>query len=243
MLRAVLFDLDDTLFDHESCARDALLAVHQSSERLRSVTFAEFERLHTVLLEELHQRVMSGALDIDAARIERFARLFEAAGATDCSPEEGARVYRECYIRTRRAIDGAAALLSALKPRVKIGVVSNNLLAEQQEKMRQCGLDEFVDALIVSEKVGVVKPDPLIFRVALDQLAVSKEDAVMVGDSWAADVEGARAAGIPAVWFNRNGRPSPDPNAGVPELRAFEPLSAAIDAIELAHSRSRAHRN
>jgi putative hydrolase of the HAD superfamily len=152
-------------------------------------------------------------------------------------------VYRECYIRTRRAIDGAAALLSALKPRVKIGVVSNNLLAEQQEKMAQCGLDEFVDALIVSEKVGVVKPDPLIFRVALDRLAVSKEDAVMVGDSWAADVEGARAAGISVVWFNRNGRPSPDPNAGVPELRALEPVSAAIDAIELAHSRSRAHRN
>ena len=186
---------------------------------------------------------MAGELDIDTARIERFRRLFAAAGAGHHSPEEGARVYRECYVRTRRAITGAAALLSALKPHVKIGVVSNNLLAEQQEKMKQCGLDAFVDALVVSETVGVVKPDPLIFHVALDELAVSHDETVMVGDSWAADVEGARAAGIPVVWFNRSGLPSPDPASGVPELRAFEPVRAAIDVIELAHSRSRAHRN
>jgi HAD superfamily hydrolase (TIGR01509 family) len=243
MLRAVLFDLDDTLFDHESCARGALEAVHRSHERFRSVTFQEFERLHAVLLEELHQRVISGELDLDTARIERFRRLFEAAGAGDRPAEEGARVYRECYIRTRRAIAGAAALLSTLKPRVKIGVVSNNLLAEQQEKMKQCGLDGFVDALIVSETVGVMKPDPLIFRVALEQLAVTHDETVMVGDSWAADVEGARAAGIPVVWFNRNALPSPEPAAGVPELRALEPVGAAIDAIELAHRRSRAHRH
>ena len=243
MLRAVLFDLDDTLFDHESCARDALDAVYRSHERFRSVTFPEFERLHAVLLEELHRRVMSGELDLDAARIERFRRLFEAAGAGGRSPEEGARVYRECYIRTRRAIAGAAALLSALKPQMKIGVVSNNLLAEQQEKMKQCGLDVFVDALIVSETVGVVKPDPLIFHVALEQLAVRRDETVMVGDSWASDVEGARAAGIPVVWFNRNALPSPEPAAGVPELRALEPVSAAVDAIEQAHRRSRAHRN
>ena len=243
MLRAVLFDLDDTLFDHGSCARDALAAVYRSHERFSSVTFSEFERVHATLLEALHQRVMSGELDLDTARRERFRRLFEAADASDCSPDEGARIYRECYVRTRRAVSGAAALLSALRSRVKVGVVSNNLLAEQQDKMKHCGLDTFVDALVVSEEVGVVKPDPYIFRVALSRLEVSAEDAVMVGDSWTADVEGARAAGIPAVWFNRNGLPSPDPAAGVPELRALEPEGAAIDVIEFAHSRGRAHRH
>ena len=243
MLRAVLFDLDDTLFDHESCARAALEAVHRSHMHVSSVSFEAFERVHAALLEELHQRVMSGDLDIDAARIERFRRLFEAAGAGDRSPEEGARVYRECYVRTRRAIAGAAALLAALKPQMKIGVVSNNLLAEQQEKMKQCGLDGFVDALVVSETVGVVKPDPLIFHVALEQLGVRRDETVMVGDSWAADVEGARAAGIPVVWFNRNALPSPEPSAGVTELHALEPVRAAIDAIEQAHRRSRAYRN
>jgi putative hydrolase of the HAD superfamily len=241
MLQAVLFDLDDTLFDHESCARDALTAVHRLDERFRSVTFADFARLHATLLEALHQRVMSGELDLDTARTERFRQLFAAVGVTDAAPADAARVYRECYIRTRRAISGAAALLTTLRTRLKIGVVSNNLLAEQQQKMKECGLDTLVDVLVVSEEAGVTKPDPRIFQLALARLGVTREHAVMVGDSWAADVEGGRAAGIPVVWFNRNGRPHPEPESLVFELRSLEPVAAAIDVIELAHRR--AHRN
>ena len=241
MLQAVLFDLDDTLFDHESCARDALTAVHRLDERFRTVTFADFERLHATLLEALHQRVMSGELDLDTARTERFRQLFAAVGVTNAAPADAARVYRECYTRTRRAISGAAALLTTLRTRLKIGVVSNNLLAEQQQKMKECGLDSLVDVLVVSEEAGVTKPDPRIFQLALARLGVTREDAVMVGDSWAADVEGGRAAGIPVVWFNRSGRPHPEPDSHVFELRSLEPVADAVDVIELAHRR--AHRN
>jgi 2-haloalkanoic acid dehalogenase type II len=243
MLRAVLFDLDDTLFDHERCAREALGAVHRSYDCFSSETFGEFERMHATFLEELHQRVLAGELDLDSARNERFRRLFEHAQAIGYSAEDAARVYRERYVRARRAIDGAPALLAALSGRVRIAIVSNNLLAEQQEKMKQCGLDAFVDALVVSEEVGVMKPDPVIFRVALQRVNVEPHEAVMVGDSWAADIEGARAAGIPPVWFNRGGRPRPEPSAEVYELHALEPTSQALDVIHLAHASARAHRH
>ena len=64
----------------------------------------------------------------------------------------------------------ARSLLAALKPRVRIGIVSNNLLEEQQGKIRLCGFDPYVDALVVSEAVGVAKPDPAIFARALEEL-------------------------------------------------------------------------
>ena len=62
---------------------------------------------------------------------------------------------------------------------------------------------------MVSEAVGVSKPDPAIFEHALRALGCDAADAVMVGDSWAADVEGARGAGIRPIWFNRAGRRAP----------------------------------
>jgi putative hydrolase of the HAD superfamily len=73
----------------------------------------------------------------------------------------------------------------------------------------------------VSEEAGVSKPDPRIFEMALERANARAGEAVMVGDSWANDVEGARAAGIRAVWFNRDGRLAPDP--AVPVLRSLAP--------------------
>ena len=80
------------------------------------------------------------------------------------------------------------------KSRALVGIVTNNLLEEQQDKLRQCALDGYVDELVVSEKAGMSKPDPRIFEIALDRLGCHRDEAAMVGDSWPADVAGAIAA-------------------------------------------------
>ena len=121
--------------------------------------------------------------------------------------------------------------MGAIKRHVPIGVVSNNVLDEQQEKLRICGLDRFVDELVVSAEVGVSKPDPEIFRVAINRLGVSAQQAVMVGDSWAADIEGARAAGIRAIWFNPTGAVATDSAADVEQLRSLEPTDEVLRLI------------
>jgi putative hydrolase of the HAD superfamily len=92
-----------------------------------------------------------------------------------------------------------------------------------------------VDVLIVSEEVGLSKPDPGIFQMALDRLNVHAEDAVMVGDSWTADVAGARACGMRAFWFNPLRLPCPDPELGVAELHAWVP-TADVARLLLASS-------
>ena len=233
MITAVLFDLDDTLFDHRGCARDALAAVQGCHDRFRSMPFEALERAHARFLEELHVEVMLGRMPLEAARIERFRRLLEAVRVPsgDGLATRIAATYRDTYRTARRAITGAPALLAAVKAHAAIAIVSNNLREEQLEKLRTCGLDAFVDALVVSEEAGTSKPDPAIFRLALDRLHASAADAVMVGDSWAADVVGARAAGIRAIWFNPAGTPAPAGELAVPELRALEPVDGAMRMI------------
>lgn len=233
MLRAVLFDLDDTLFDHAGCARCALRAVHGASEALSRTPFDAFERAHARILETLHLDVLAGRRGIDEAREERFLRLLAEAGGDRAQARETAARYREHYVAERRALAGAAALLEAVRARLAVGIVTNNLRDEQEEKLRACGLDRYVDVLVVSEEAGVAKPDPAIFQVALDRLDCAAADAVMVGDSWPADILGARAAGVPALWFNPAGAPAPDP--AVPVLRALTPVHTALRAIFDAH--------
>ena len=88
-----------------------------------------------------------------------------------------------------------------------IGIVSNNLQREQEDKLRFCGFDSRVDAVVISEGAGVSKPDPAIFRIALTLLGCEPTEAVMIGDAWRTDIAGAIAAGIRPVWFNRTGAP------------------------------------
>lgn len=233
MISAVLFDLDDTLFDHRGCAREALAAVQQGHDGLRAMPFEALERAHARLLERLHGDVMMGRMPLDTARLERFRLLLAVAGVTGSEDVVAgiAGTYRDAYRASRRVVAGAAALLTAVGERARIGVVSNNLLEEQRDKLRTCGLDEFVDALVVSEEAGVAKPDAAIFQIALDRLQSPAGESVMVGDSWAADVAGARAAGIRAIWFNPAGASAPEGERPVRELRAFEPVEAAVRII------------
>lgn len=230
IVRAVLFDLDDTLFDHRESAAAALRCVQDAHACFRSASFDEFERQHSTLLEELHTAVLEARLGIDDARRERFRRLFLKFGvaAPDDLAAAAAKQYRQEYLEARRAMAGAQALLEAVRARARVGVVSNNLLQEQQEKLEHCGLAPYVDALIVSGIVGVSKPDPAIFQAALDALGVQPHEAVMLGDAWTADIVGARAAGIAAVWFNPLRLPSPGPDLGVPELHSLEPSADAL---------------
>ena len=231
MARAVLFDLDDTLFDHRRSARAALQEVHRA--HAADLDFAAFERQHGLHLEEMHIEVLAGRIGLDDARRERFRKVFLALGVTldPRAVDAVASAYRTGYMTARRALDGAAALLTALRPHARIVIVTNNLLDEQQDKLAYCGLAPMVDALVASEDVGVSKPDPEIFRIALGRAGVAADRAVMVGDSWVNDISGACGAGIRAVWFNPERSPRPMEPAGVAEIHSLEPAAAVVPLL------------
>jgi len=231
MTRAVLFDLDDTLFDHRRSARAALAEVHRV--HAPGTAFEAFERHHTANLELMHIEVLAGRIDLDEARRERFRRVFRALDVTLSEPEVDAvaSAYRSGYMIARRALDGAAELLAAVRPHARIGIVTNNLLDEQRDKLAYCGLAPLVDELVVSDDVGVSKPERGIFDIALDRLGVRAEEAVMVGDSWANDIVGAVGAGIRAVWFNPDRKPMPPEPPGIAQMHSLTPTADLLSLL------------
>jgi HAD superfamily hydrolase (TIGR01549 family) len=228
-MRAVLLDLDDTLSDHSHSSQAALREVCRATPALAARPFATLLADHATILEVVHLELLRGALTMEAARAERFRRLFAQHGC-DADPAGAAACYREAYQRARQAVPGALALLEQLRGRAVVAVVSNNVQAEQEGKLRHLGMTHLIDAMVVSETVGVAKPDPAIFAAALGQLGCAAEDAVMLGDSWAADVLGARAAGVRAVWLNRHGLLCPDPTLAH-ELSSLEPTALVVDLL------------
>lgn len=228
-MRAALFDLDDTLFDHRHAARCVLRAFQVRHPGLATHPIERLEEWDVQLLDQAHANVMAGRLDPDESRVRRIVSLFERCGLPlpEGEAETLARERVAIYRDSRRAVPGAIALLGELRRRVRIGVVTNNFHEEQVGKLAACGLTELVDVLVTSEAAGWSKPAPEIFREALRRLDGAPEEAVMVGDSWEIDVLGARGAGIRAVWFNPRALPMPDLD-GVTEIRSLEP------AIEIA---------
>lgn len=158
-----------------------------------------------------------------------FTRMLEGAGVD--GPLVGPaleilwRMNRECGL-WRRPIAGTREVLAHLRARgCRMAVVSN---AEGQVEgdLVDAGFGPFLETVVDSHLVGVAKPDPRIFSIALERMGVGPDDCVYVGDVPAFDVDGARAAGIPPILV--------DPwdihgdQDGVPRLRALDGLPALL---------------
>ena len=230
MIRAVLFDLDDTLVDHQEASRAAIVGVRERFAALQSRPLEELVRENQRVLDAMHHEVAIGTRDVADARIERYRRLFAYAGAGTERASAAAELHRRLYQGSRKCVEGALELVEHLHARLRVAVVTNNTIAEQREKLATFGFAPHVDALVTSEEIGVAKPDARIFNAALARVGCAPADAVMVGDSWHHDVLGAVAAGLRAVWFNRQGGAHPDPFIA-PQIASFTPTDAAAATL------------
>jgi putative hydrolase of the HAD superfamily len=232
MIRAVLIDLDDTLVDHQHAMCTALRVLHDTDLRLQALDFdfllAEWQHV----LEAMHDDVALGRIPIHESRIIRYRHFYDLAGApVDRAEAEGiAANHIQTYMGSRRIVPGAVALMEIVRQHARTAVVTNNTVIEQDEKLETFGLWPHVDALITSEECGVAKPDPAIFRSALERLGVAAHEAVMVGDSWANDIVGAANIGMRAIWLNRHGESCPDP-AMATEVTSFEPVARTAELV------------
>jgi FMN phosphatase YigB (HAD superfamily) len=138
--------------------------------------------------------------------VERLStRLASALGAAD--PEAGPRMARRFTAAARERLVESSRLLSRLSARYRLGIVSN-FYGNLEAVCEEAGLAPFLSAAIDSAVVGAEKPDPRIFRAALERLAVEPARAVFVGDSPSRDMAGARALGMPHVRVVAAGRPA-----------------------------------
>ncbi len=228
----MIFDLDDTLFDHSGSVRRALEVVGRQHPALARRPIGEVAALYQRLLEEAHPAIVRGRLSPESARVGRFDAIFRWAGArpSRATLEEVARAYRDEYQRQRRRVPGSLGVLRAIRPRARVAVLSNNRRSEQEEKLAVLGLAPLVDLVVTSEEIPWPKPDPRAFRHTVCLAGTRPEQATMVGDSWEVDIAGARSAGLGAVWLHRSGPDPPDLD-GVEELPSLRPATRAAAAI------------
>jgi putative hydrolase of the HAD superfamily len=164
---------------------------------------------------------------------DHFAELFARFGIADARQATAAADwYRKNRFHGLRLFPDVEVVLSIVRDGVStedpravrpIGIVTNGPTEVQRAKLELLEVDRLVDFVLVSEEFGVAKPDPEIFREALRLAGVKPDEAIFVGDSVEFDMAGARAAGIPTVWVNRDERPWTEP--GPPPSRQIRSLA------------------
>lgn len=242
--KVVLFDMDNTLVDHEYASVEALAHVRASIQELKEYDMATVRELWGRDFDRYWIPLIKGELTMEENWKLRFARMFDSLGKkTDSGvSERAAKEYGNKYMSNIIAVPGAGELLALLKQKgIRVGIVTNNIERMQSTKMRNCGFEPLVDYAVTSESCGIMKPDPQIFNIALTRFGVEPEDAVMVGDSLENDVIGGLKSGIPSVWFNRGGSNGGRKDINVPVLEDFRPVESAYRIITEAGNNGFSH--
>jgi len=196
--RAVLFDLDDTLWPIAPVILQAeqTLFAWLADHAPRVAERFTIDSLRQARLELLAQRP-EFQLDLGALRRAGLEAAFAQAGE-DLSKVELAMVE---FFAARNAVipyDDVLPGLLRLKGKVLIGSITNG-----NADLQTIGLAHHFKASVAAPQFGCAKPDPAIFHAGCDALGVAPQEAVYVGDDLILDVQGAQRAGMRAVWMNR----------------------------------------
>lgn len=193
MIKAVLFDLDDTLYREMDFVEQAFLKAAEAMEKHLAGKgnrgFKESaETLRTQMIELMEKE----------GRGEIFDRLIEKYDM-DIPAAEFVKIYRETKPVLFLYPDGEALLEKLEKAHIKTGLITDGNAQVQQNKIQALGLDKRLDVTLASYEIGLSKPDPGVYEYCLERLACKPGEAVYIGDNPLKDFIGARKLGMKTV--------------------------------------------
>jgi HAD superfamily hydrolase (TIGR01549 family) len=230
----VLFDVDDTLYDRASAQLQLLSAILEGLPSL----FAGVDRSAASAAFSESDRLVSARLDrrepIDEPRLERWSVFLGLLGREPSNAAQVNDIYLDSYRGVCPAVPHAVDCLTGLAGRVPLGVVSNGFVDIQYRKLEGLGVRHLFSCIVLSDEVGIRKPDVRIFQEAIRRMGLPPRECVYVGDSYRYDMVGAAAAGLRTCWFRRSDGPeaakAPLPEGPVPDLiiRDLDELLGAL---------------
>lgn len=202
--RGFLFDADNTLFDFDRCEAEALSETIGSHISSGSELLAEYRRINALLWE----RFARNDIDPESLKVERFRLLLRRIRSKE-DPEKTADRFLRRLARKHYLMPHAAAVLGHLSGRALTGLVTNGFEFVQKSRIARAELEVFFDHILISEEIGVAKPDPAIFLLASTLLNLPPHDILCVGDDPVTDIQGAHAAGMATCWYSPSPRGYP----------------------------------
>ncbi|WP_028295337.1 YjjG family noncanonical pyrimidine nucleotidase [Olivibacter sitiensis] len=208
----LFFDLDHTIWDFDRNAAETLseLFVDYQFERLGIASSDLFIETYNRNNQRVWAMYHNGLIDKTELRRARFADTFTELGI---DPASFPQAFEEDYLRIcphkTHLFPGAYETLAYLQERYTLHLISNGFKEAVETKLAKSNLKPYFHQVIISEVVGVHKPNPKIYDHSLAGAKGSKTDSIMIGDSLEADVRGAMNFGMDAIFFNPNALEKP----------------------------------
>ncbi|MDD4632454.1 MAG: YjjG family noncanonical pyrimidine nucleotidase [Proteiniphilum sp.] len=225
----LFIDLDDTLWDIHLNGRECLEEIYLDYGYAEYYpTFSDYYAVYMPGNLRLWAMYRQGEIRKEELIVERFLAPVRDFGIDD--PEYARRLSDDFLDRTTRKtrlIEGALELLDYLKPRYRMHILSNGFREVQYKKIENSGLKSYFDKIILSEDAGINKPHPDMFTYALKNTNSRRDQTVMIGDSWDADMVGAYQSRIAQIWFN----PASEPPDGFEPTHTVQTLAEIKDIL------------
>ena len=202
MIRNVLFDLNDTLFDFHKAEKIALTKtlVHFGIDPTE-----ETLALYSTINAAHWKRLELGEISREEVKVGRYRELFKTIGV-ECDPVKATAYYESMLAIGHYFMPGAPELLEELYRKYRLYIVSNGTAKVQEGRIGSSRIAKYMDGIFISQILGANKPDKQFFDICFAEIPdFSLSETVIIGDSLSSDIKGGINAGITTVWFNPKG--------------------------------------
>lgn len=198
----IFFDLDHTLWDFEK--NSALTFQKLFLEHRIALGLDDFLKVYVPANLKFWKMYREERITKAQLRYQRLKSVFDTLEYA--ISDELIHLLSEAYVNHLSSFNhlfpNTIVILEYLKPRYNLHIITNGFQEIQEKKLRNSGIFHYFDHIIDSEMAGVKKPNPIIFKLALERAKAMPHTSMMIGDSLEADILGAKAVGLHALHFN-----------------------------------------
>ena len=207
--RNIFIDLDDTIWDFTANSHISLRTMYDDLGMARIFNdYDAFSSAYYAKNSELWSLYHHGKIDKDFLIVERYAHLLRQIEYYDEDNKLASQMnsyYLDTLAQQTTLVPYAVELLQYLVSKgYALYILSNGFIEVQHRKLQAAGIDNYFSRIVLSDEIGVNKPDKRLFDYALQVTNSRAEETLMVGDNYDADILGAANAGWGQIYFNRN---------------------------------------
>lgn len=223
----IFFDADHTLFDFDAAEHFALQSILEDRRiQYTGPHFQTYKRINKACWTAYE----NGELPKHRLRAIRFERFFEALGV-EADPVAAGRDYLAYLAESAELLDGVSELLSGLSAHYRLALVTNGLKEVQRPRFSKSGIQQYFELIVVSDEIGVAKPEAGFFDYAFDRIGRPTPARVLiVGDNLNSDIRGGAQYGLDTCWYNPNGARNETPVRPTFEIARLEELPEILSA-------------